>query len=190
MLNVDAELLAQKLGTNQALCARAVYAMGFYMDEKAAKHTCDSDFSCLPPTSLQHNQALAESIDHPSSKPALPAPLHASARCYFELAATCIAWYCVICRSLKLAVMHPQTLIGLGKATKPVSPVSPLNLCIETRTFPAGVKTAHDIEKSVRIVVTSGLVNQERFSKGLRESLEPRLRTVSSFPSKFWHACQ
>ena len=43
----------------------------------------------------------------------------------------------------------------------------------------AGVKGAHDIEKSVRIVVTSGLVNQERFSKGLRESLEPRLKAVS-----------
>ena len=42
----------------------------------------------------------------------------------------------------------------------------------------AGVKTTHDIEKSVRIIVTSGLVNQERFSKGLRESLEPRLRAV------------
>ncbi len=42
----------------------------------------------------------------------------------------------------------------------------------------AGVKGAHDIEKSVRIVVTSGLVNQERFSKGLRESLEPRLKAV------------
>lgn len=40
----------------------------------------------------------------------------------------------------------------------------------------------HDIEKSVRIVVTSGLVNQERFSKGLRESLEPRLRAVRDLP--------
>ena len=44
------------------------------------------------------------------------------------------------------------------------------------------MKTAHDIEKSVRIVVTSGLVNQERFSKGLRESLEPRLRAVGPLP--------
>ena len=42
----------------------------------------------------------------------------------------------------------------------------------------AGVKSTHDIEKSVRIIVTSGLVNQERFSKGLRESLEPRLKAV------------
>ena len=40
------------------------------------------------------------------------------------------------------------------------------------------MKATHDIEKSVRIVITSGLVNQERFSKGLRESLEPRLRAV------------
>ena len=86
--------------------------------------------------------------------------------------------------------MHPQTLIGLGKAAPLVSPILPLNLCIEIYLFPAGVKTAHDIEKSVRIVVTSGLVNQERFSKGLRESLEPRLRTVSYFRSKFWHGCQ
>ena len=75
MLSVVAELLAKKMGTYEALYARAVYAMGFYMDEKAAKQTCDSDFSCLPPTSLEHNQALAESIDHPSSKPVLPTPL-------------------------------------------------------------------------------------------------------------------
>ena len=45
-----------------------------------------------------------------------------------------------------------------------------------------GVKTTHDIEKSIRIVITSGMVNQERFSKGLRESLEPRLRAVRSIP--------
>jgi hypothetical protein len=38
----------------------AVYAMGFYMDENAAKQTCDKDFSCLPPASLEQNQALAE----------------------------------------------------------------------------------------------------------------------------------
>ena len=77
MLSVDVELLAKVMGTYVSLCARAVYAMGFYMDEKAAKQTCDSDFSCLPPTSLQHNQALAESIDHSSSGPVLLAPLHA-----------------------------------------------------------------------------------------------------------------
>lgn len=34
--------------------------MGFYMDENAAKQTCDKDFSCLPPASLEQNQALAE----------------------------------------------------------------------------------------------------------------------------------
>ena len=69
-----------------------------------------------------------------------------------------------------------------------ISPALPLSLCIQPETLAAGVKTAHDIEKSVCIVVTSGLVNRERFSKGLRESLEPRLRTVSSFLSEFWHA--
>ena len=91
MLSVDAEVLAKRLASCEALCARAVYAMGFYMDEKAAKQTCDGDFSCLPPTSLQHNQALAESIDHPSSKPVLPASLHALETCHFELAPTLIA---------------------------------------------------------------------------------------------------
>jgi hypothetical protein len=43
--------------------------------------------------------------------------------------------------------------------------------------------TTHGIEKTVRIVVTSGLVNQSRFSKGLRESLEPRLKMVGP---KLW----
>ena len=71
-----------------------------------------------------------------------------------------------------------------------ISPALPLSLCIQPETLAAGVKTAHDIEKSVCIVVTSGLVNRERFSKGLRESLEPRLRTVRSFRFKFWHASQ
>lgn len=45
-----------------------------------------------------------------------------------------------------------------------------------------GVKATHDIQKSLRIVITSGMVNQERFSKGLRESLEPRLRAVRFIP--------
>ena len=89
-MSVDAELLAKKMGTYEALCARAVYAMGFYMDEKAAKQTCDSDFSCLPPTSLQHNQALAESIERPPSKLVLSAPLQSFASCHFELAPTFI----------------------------------------------------------------------------------------------------
>ena len=44
--------------TRQLICA--VYAMGFYMDENAAKQTCDKHFSCLPPASLEQNQALAE----------------------------------------------------------------------------------------------------------------------------------
>ena len=65
MLSVDAELFTQVKDTCEAYNARAVYAMGFYMDEKAAKQTCDSDFSCLPPTSLEHNQALAESMASP-----------------------------------------------------------------------------------------------------------------------------
>lgn len=37
-----------------------------------------------------------------------------------------------------------------------------------------------DVEKSVRVVITSGLVNQPRFSKTLRDSLEPRIRQVST----------
>ncbi|EIE20825.1 chalcone isomerase [Coccomyxa subellipsoidea C-169] len=76
-----------------------VYAMGFYIDSRAAKQELGRDFDCLPPVSLEHNQVLAERL-----------------------------------------------------------------------------KTANNIEKTVRIVVTSGMVNQSRFSKGLRESLEPRLK--------------
>ena len=41
---------------------RAVYAMGFYMDENAAKQTCSKEFACLPPASLERNQALAERV--------------------------------------------------------------------------------------------------------------------------------
>lgn len=53
-----------------------------------------------------------------------------------------------------------------------------------------GVKEADGIEKSVRIVITSGLVNQCRFSKGLRESLQPRLQKVPllSAPAPAVHA--
>lgn len=39
---------------------------------------------------------------------------------------------------------------------------------------------SNNIEKTIRIVVTSGLVNQGRFSKGLRESLEPSIRKVGA----------
>ena len=67
-LSVDAELFAQVKDTYEAYNARAVYAMGFYMDEKAAKQICDSEFSCLPPTSLEHNQALAESTASPPQR--------------------------------------------------------------------------------------------------------------------------
>ena len=48
----------------------------------------------------------------------------------------------------------------------------------------AGVIANDDVEKSIRIVVTSGLVNQPRFSKTMRDSLEPRVRQVQAAPSK------
>lgn len=35
--------------------------MGFYIDTGAAKGELGRDFDCLPPVSLEHNQALAES---------------------------------------------------------------------------------------------------------------------------------
>ena len=44
----------------------------------------------------------------------------------------------------------------------------------------AGVIANNEVEKSVRIVLTSGLVNQPRFSKTMRDSLEPRLRQVAA----------
>ena len=47
----------------------------------------------------------------------------------------------------------------------------------------AGLKEADSVEKSVRIVITSGLVNQPRFSKALRESLEPRVKQARPQPS-------
>ena len=49
-----------KCKLTESLYKFAVYAVGFYMDEKAAKQTCDREFSCLPPVSLEHNQALSE----------------------------------------------------------------------------------------------------------------------------------
>ncbi|KAK9909647.1 hypothetical protein WJX75_005569 [Coccomyxa subellipsoidea] len=76
-----------------------VYAMGFYIDTGAAKGELGRDFDCLPPGSLEHNQALAERL-----------------------------------------------------------------------------MLSNNIEKNIRIVVTSSMVNQARFSKGLRESLEPRVK--------------
>ena len=44
----------------------------------------------------------------------------------------------------------------------------------------AGVISNDKVEKSVRIVLTSSLVNQPRFSKTMRDSLEPRLRQVAA----------
>ncbi|CAL8467962.1 g7500 [Coccomyxa elongata] len=76
-----------------------VYAMGLYIDLMAAKSELGKDFDCLPPVSLEGNQALAERL-----------------------------------------------------------------------------MASNNIEKTIRIVVTSGLVNQGRFSKGLRESLESRIQ--------------
>ena len=38
----------------------AVYALGFYVDTHAAKRELGREFGCLPPASLEHNQALAE----------------------------------------------------------------------------------------------------------------------------------
>jgi len=39
------------------------------------------------------------------------------------------------------------------------------------RTWRAEVARCNEVEKTLRIVVTSGLVNQARFTKGIRESL-------------------
>lgn len=46
----------------------------------------------------------------------------------------------------------------------------------------AGLKAADGVQKSVRIVITSGMVNQGRFSRGLRDSLEPRVQQARSQP--------
>ena len=125
--------------------AHAVYAMGFYMDKDAAKQTCSEEFSCLPPASLEHNQALAERAT--GIYPSDPARYWTTVLCHHLGSCECARRSCLL-RAV------------------------------------AGVKTAHDIEKSIRIIVTSGLVNQERFSKGLRESLEPRLRAVRPLTPK------
>lgn len=42
------------------VCNGAVYAMGLYIDSMAAKSELGKDFDCLPPISLERNQALAE----------------------------------------------------------------------------------------------------------------------------------
>ena len=128
----------------------AVYAMGFYMDENAAKQACSKEFSCLPPVSLERNQALAERAS----------PYIISQSCLQVPGRPLPCALDVI--SCAHAYEHASWAVAAREQVLPA----------------AGVKAAHDIEKSVRIVVTSGLVNQERFSKGLRESLEPRLRAV------------
>jgi hypothetical protein len=51
----------------------AVYAMGFYVDAKAAKRMLGRDFGCLPPVALEHNQYFAERKSR--STPALPLAL-------------------------------------------------------------------------------------------------------------------
>ena len=126
--------------------AHAVYAMGFYMDKDAAKQTCSEEFSCLPPASLERNQALAE-------------------------------------RAIRVYPNDPPRYWTAGLCHYSYSREYTRRSCLSLAV--AGVKTAHDIEKSVRIIVTSSLVNQERFSKGLRESLEPRLRAVRPLTPKF-----
>lgn len=45
----------------------------------------------------------------------------------------------------------------------------------------AEVAHCNEVEKTLRIVVTSGLVNQARFTKGIRESLTEPLQKVWLF---------
>ena len=43
----------------------------------------------------------------------------------------------------------------------------------------AEVVQSNDIPKSMRIVITSGMVNSERFAQGIRETLAPALEKAS-----------
>lgn len=46
----------------------------------------------------------------------------------------------------------------------------------------ADVITANDVEKTVRIVITSGMVNHDKFLSGLRDSLVPACKKVRFDP--------
>lgn len=44
-----------------------MYALGFYVDAHAARRELGKEFGCLPPASLEHNQALAERAHSPQT---------------------------------------------------------------------------------------------------------------------------
>ena len=46
---------------------------------------------------------------------------------------------------------------------------------------PAEIVQNNDVPKSMRIVITSGMVNSDRFSNGIRETLGPALQKVDLF---------
>jgi hypothetical protein len=52
---------------NQHVSCVAVYALGFYVDAHAARRELGKEFGCLPPVSLEHNQALAERAHTPQN---------------------------------------------------------------------------------------------------------------------------
>ncbi len=121
--------------------------MGLYIDSTAAKKVLGEDFDCLPPISLEHNQALAERE--------FPATCKHSYTDFVDMGS-----YMVFCSYMMSCKSHQDGDF------------------IVWWSFDTGLMASNNIEKTIRIVVTSGLVNQGRFSKGLRESLEPRIEKV------------
>ncbi len=56
--------------------------------------------------------------------------------------------------------------------------------------MPAEVIGAQDLEKTLRIVITSGMVNHERFVGALRDSLVPACKKVQSCPGMSHKRCR
>lgn len=69
--------------------------------------------------------------------------------------------------------------------------ISLLHVHADGGSLCAEVVNSQDIEKTVRIVITSGMVDHDRFLGGLKESLVPacdKVATITShFPSPIYH---
>jgi len=142
---------------DQAHFGFAVYALGFYIDEEAAKKSLGAKFSNAESSSLAKNQSLCDGN-------------------LLRIAASCTS----------LGMLPPCVQACIF----PVA-FSLLHVDADGGSLCAEVVNSQDIEKTVRIVITSGMVDHNRFLGGLKESLVPacdKVATITShLPSPSYH---
>jgi hypothetical protein len=134
-----------------------VYALGFYVDEAAARDALGPKFSRVESSAAANDQSLCDGELLPSC-----------ASCY-------ISWHA-----------SPGQLRVGWSLPRPCCKVQ-----ADSGSLGAEVVNSREIEKTVRIVITSGMVNHDRFLGSLKESLVPaceKVPTTSTTHPSHWQA--